>query len=96
MEQVHAFAGFWTSSPCCTRSCRTSTSAPRPPSSRPRLPGGGPPRGPRPARPRPEWFDLLDAPAKQLIIFGTAGHRRLFEQPDLFHQVMTETVLPQT
>jgi proline iminopeptidase len=43
-----------------------------------------------------EWFHLLKAPTKQLIVFDTAGHRSLFERPDLFHQVMTTTVLPQT
>jgi proline iminopeptidase len=46
--------------------------------------------------PAKQWFDLLDAPSKQLITFDTSGHRALFEQPDLFHQLMTETVLAQT
>ena len=46
--------------------------------------------------PAQQWFDLLDAPAKQLIMFDTSGHRPLFEQPELFHQLMTETVLAQT
>jgi pimeloyl-ACP methyl ester carboxylesterase len=43
-----------------------------------------------------EWFQLLTAPKKQLIVLDTAGHRSLFERPDLFNQVMTTTVLPQT
>jgi pimeloyl-ACP methyl ester carboxylesterase len=43
-----------------------------------------------------EWFQLLKAPNKQMIVFDTAGHRSLFERPDLFNQVMTTTVLPQT
>jgi pimeloyl-ACP methyl ester carboxylesterase len=43
-----------------------------------------------------EWFQLLKAPTKQLIVLDTAGHRSLFERPDLFNQVMTTTVLPQT
>jgi pimeloyl-ACP methyl ester carboxylesterase len=43
-----------------------------------------------------EWFVLLKAPTKQLIVFDTTGHRSLFERPDLFNQVMTTTVLPQT
>jgi proline iminopeptidase len=43
-----------------------------------------------------QWFQLLDAPTKKLIVFDTAGHRALFEQPDRFHQVMTETVLRET
>ena len=29
-------------------------------------------------------------------MFDTSGHRALFEQPDQFHQLMTETVLAQT
>ena len=52
------------------------------------------PRGP--LGPAQEWFALLDAPTKQLITFETSGHRPLFEQPDLFHQTMTDTVLAQT
>ncbi|WP_158319546.1 alpha/beta fold hydrolase [Actinoplanes xinjiangensis] len=43
-----------------------------------------------------QWFQQLKAPSKQMIVFDTAGHRSLFERPDLFHQVMTTTVLPQT
>ena len=46
--------------------------------------------------PAQQWFDLLDAPTKQWITFDTSGHRPLFEQPDLFHQKMTDTVLAQT
>ena len=46
--------------------------------------------------PAKQWFKLLDAPAKQWIIFDTSGHRPLFEQPDLFRQKMTDTVLAQT
>ena len=46
--------------------------------------------------PAQQWFDLLDAPTKQLITFDTSGHRPLFEQPDLFHKTMTDTVLAQT
>jgi proline iminopeptidase len=43
-----------------------------------------------------EWFQQLKAPTKQMIIFDPAGYRSLFERPDLFNQVMTTTVLPQT
>ena len=46
--------------------------------------------------PAKQWFDLLDAPTKQWITFDTSGHRPLFEQPDLFHQKMTDIVLAQT
>ena len=43
-----------------------------------------------------EWFEMLEAPHKKMIVFDTSGHRPLFEQPGLFHQVMTETVLAET
>ena len=46
--------------------------------------------------PAQQWFDLLDAPTKQWITFDTSGHRPLFEQPERFHQLMTDTVLAQT
>jgi pimeloyl-ACP methyl ester carboxylesterase len=46
--------------------------------------------------PAQQWFDLLDVPAKHLIMFDTSGHRALFEQPELFQKLMTETVLAQT
>jgi proline iminopeptidase len=43
-----------------------------------------------------EWFAELDAPAKELIVFEGSGHRPMFEEPDRFHEVMTETVLAST
>ena len=43
-----------------------------------------------------EWFAVLDAPAKQLIIADTSGHRPLWEQPAEFHDFMTQTVLAET
>lgn len=43
-----------------------------------------------------EWFAMLDAPSKEMITFDTSGHRPLFEQPDRFHEVMTEIVLQET
>jgi proline iminopeptidase len=48
------------------------------------------------AEPAAQWFSLLQAPTKQLVTFPDSGHRALFQQPDLFYQVMTQTVLPQT
>jgi len=48
------------------------------------------------AEPAEQWFRLLDAPRKRLIPFATSGHRPPFEQPDRFHAVLTETVLPET
>ena len=43
-----------------------------------------------------EWFRILEAPSKEMVVFETSGHRPLFEQPDLFHQFMTEAVLAET
>jgi len=43
-----------------------------------------------------QWFGMLQAPSKQWVEFPTSGHRPLFEQPDLFHQLMTQTVLAET
>ena len=48
------------------------------------------------AQPAEQWFRMLDAPKKRSVVFGTSGHRPLFEQPDRFHQFMTKTVLPET
>jgi len=46
------------------------------------------------AEPAAEWFELLDAPAKEWIEFDTSGHRPLFEQPEEFHRAMVDEVLP--
>lgn len=43
-----------------------------------------------------EWLRMLDAPEKRRIVLETSGHRPIFEQPEAFHRVMTETVLPAT
>lgn len=43
-----------------------------------------------------QWYSVLEAPTKQWIEFDTSGHRPLFEQPDEFAHMMTETVLAQT
>jgi pimeloyl-ACP methyl ester carboxylesterase len=43
-----------------------------------------------------EWFNELQSPGKQFIVFEQSGHRTMFEEPEHFHQVMTETVLAQT
>ncbi len=40
-----------------------------------------------------EWFSQLQAPDKKWIEFPTSGHRPIFEQPGLFHHLMTDTVL---
>lgn len=39
-----------------------------------------------------EWFSLLDAPSKKLTYFETSGHRPLWEQPDEFHDLMTDVL----
>lgn len=43
-----------------------------------------------------EWFKQLEAPSKKLIVLNTSGHRPLWEQPEQFHEVMTDTVLAET
>jgi proline iminopeptidase len=48
------------------------------------------------ADPAREWFAMLEAPRKELVVFNTSGHRPLFEQPDEFQQFMTDTVLAET
>lgn len=48
------------------------------------------------AEPAAEWFELLEAPRKDLVVFDTSGHRPLWEQPDEFHALMTERVLAET
>lgn len=48
------------------------------------------------AEPFADWYATLDAPAKDLAIFDTSGHRPLFEQPDEFVSYMVNTVLAET
>lgn len=47
------------------------------------------------AGPAREWFELLQAPSKQVVAFDTSGHRPLWEQPAQFHDLMA-TVLAET
>lgn len=35
-----------------------------------------------------EWYDLLEAPTKELIVFDHSGHRPNFEEPGLFSRTM--------
>ena len=35
-----------------------------------------------------EWFQLLDAPSKERIVFEGSGHRPSFEEPGRFAQLM--------
>jgi pimeloyl-ACP methyl ester carboxylesterase len=48
------------------------------------------------AGPAQEWFDLLQAPHKEMVVLDNSGHRPLWEQPQEFAELMTGTVLPQT
>lgn len=43
-----------------------------------------------------EYFNLLEAPSKQLIFFENSGHGMIWEEASLFHSLMVETVLPET
>lgn len=45
------------------------------------------------AEPFAQWFKMLNAPSKQMIIFATSGHQPLFEQPRQFRDFMVNTVL---
>jgi proline iminopeptidase len=42
--------------------------------------------------PATEWFEQLQAPSKELIVFDDSGHRPSFEQPDDFVRVMRDVV----
>ena len=48
------------------------------------------------ADPFAEWYSMLSAPTKDLVVFDTSGHRPLFEQPDEFVTYMVDTVLVET
>jgi proline iminopeptidase len=39
-----------------------------------------------------EWFELLDAPSKEAVIFEGSGHRAHFDRPGEFADVMTHVV----
>jgi pimeloyl-ACP methyl ester carboxylesterase len=40
-----------------------------------------------------EWFEVLEAPTKELRIFERSGHRPTFEQPAAFVEVMLEVLV---
>lgn len=42
------------------------------------------------------WYDQLEAPSKQIYTFDDAGHSVAFEQFSALHQILTETILPET
>ncbi len=43
-----------------------------------------------------DWYPMVDAPDKDLVVFDTSGHRPLFEQPDEFVDYLVDTVLART
>ncbi|MCB8983376.1 MAG: alpha/beta hydrolase [Ardenticatenaceae bacterium] len=43
-----------------------------------------------------EWYNQLEAPTKQIYTFDNAGHSVAFEQFSALHQILTETILPET
>jgi pimeloyl-ACP methyl ester carboxylesterase len=40
-----------------------------------------------------EYFNVLQAPSKELIWFESSAHSAPFEEPDKFNQLMIEKVL---
>lgn len=45
------------------------------------------------AEPFAEWYPMISAPEKDLVVLDTSGHRPLFEQPDEFVDHIVDTVL---
>lgn len=43
-----------------------------------------------------EYFNLLEAPEKELVFFENSGHGMIWEEATLFHSLMVDTVLPET
>ena len=43
-----------------------------------------------------EYFNGLQAPQKQLYIFEDSGHGMIWQETDRFHDIMINTVLPET
>ncbi len=48
------------------------------------------------AEPFADWYPMVDAPNKDVVVFDTSGHRPLWEQPDEFVAYMTDVVLTRT
>lgn len=40
-----------------------------------------------------EWFENLEAPSKELVVFPNSGHTPHLDEPSRFHEFMTERVL---
>jgi len=43
-----------------------------------------------------EYFNLLEAPKKQLVFFEDSGHGTIWEEAELFHRLMVDTILAET
>jgi pimeloyl-ACP methyl ester carboxylesterase len=43
-----------------------------------------------------DYFNRLEAPSKQLVFFENSGHGMIWEEADLFHTLMVDTVLHET
>jgi pimeloyl-ACP methyl ester carboxylesterase/phage tail protein X len=43
-----------------------------------------------------DWYPMINAPIKDVVVLDTSGHRPLFEQPDEFTDYMVAVVLGQT
>ena len=43
-----------------------------------------------------EWYPMVQAPTKDLVVLDTSGHRPMWEQPDEFVDYMVGTVLDRT
>ena len=48
------------------------------------------------AEPFDDWYPMIEAPIKDVVVLDTSGHRPLFEQPDEFVDYMNNTVLART
>ncbi|MFI7582973.1 alpha/beta fold hydrolase [Kocuria sp. M1N1S27] len=46
--------------------------------------------------PAVEWFEDLDAPDKELVVFDHSGHTPHLDEPSRFHDFMVDTVLART
>lgn len=44
------------------------------------------------AIPAKEWFEMLEAPHKEYVVFETSGHRPMWEQPDEFADLMRDVL----
>ena len=43
-----------------------------------------------------EYFNLIQAPSKQLFFFEESGHGMIWEEADQYHDILINTVLPET